>query len=235
MNAQERLHQARVHSCEGRYEEALADLIWFHDNALAERPSLYGVRLSFALSDWVELGEKYPPARAALIAKRDQTVESLLLGQTEVNSFVDVVAINEYLNATQDTYALYLKLMQQQSQFAQECSGYALSAIISAKDYLLAAKLAPDAETEIHKWSKRLNQQINQIKYRRFTPAPVRWAETVNYVEKVEQMLAIKLGLAAQQEAARLKALALSQIESPSLRREVTAAFVKRPNPPKRK
>ena len=45
-----------------RYEVALSKTLWFHENALALRPSLSGVRLSFALSYWLELGEVYPPA-----------------------------------------------------------------------------------------------------------------------------------------------------------------------------
>ena len=47
---------------EGKYEEALEKFVWFHDNAVRLDPSLYGVRLSFALGSWSRLASKYAPA-----------------------------------------------------------------------------------------------------------------------------------------------------------------------------
>lgn len=71
MNAKERYKNAHEAARDGRYEEALREHIWFHDHALAKQPSLYGVRLSYALADWVDFGKVYPPALAALQAVRD--------------------------------------------------------------------------------------------------------------------------------------------------------------------
>jgi menaquinone-dependent protoporphyrinogen IX oxidase len=66
MNAQDRLHAAQRAVREGRYEEALSEFVRFHEHALEELPSLYGVRLSFALSYWAHLAEVYPKARVVL-------------------------------------------------------------------------------------------------------------------------------------------------------------------------
>jgi hypothetical protein len=65
MSAQERLSRARQRIEDGEYEEALADLVWFHHNALLESRAWSGVRRSYALYDWIRLGELYPPAMAA--------------------------------------------------------------------------------------------------------------------------------------------------------------------------
>src|SRR4051812_29867743 len=65
MNASERLHSGRTATHEGRFEEALSQFIWFHEHSLEEDRAYLGVRLSFALSYWMELAERYPPARAA--------------------------------------------------------------------------------------------------------------------------------------------------------------------------
>ena len=44
----------------GLYKTALAKHIWFHENALSIQPSQYGVRLSFAISYWLDLGGGVP-------------------------------------------------------------------------------------------------------------------------------------------------------------------------------
>jgi hypothetical protein len=67
------LNQARADALAGRYEEALAKYLWFHHHALEIRPSLAGVRLSYALQEWRRLGEFYPPAWEALETVRDAT------------------------------------------------------------------------------------------------------------------------------------------------------------------
>ena len=47
MSAKERYKNVQAAVREGRYEEALREQIWFHDHALEEQRSLYGVRLSY--------------------------------------------------------------------------------------------------------------------------------------------------------------------------------------------
>jgi len=46
----------------GQYKEALQRFIWFNEHALEYDESMTGVRLSFALGYWKELGDIYPPA-----------------------------------------------------------------------------------------------------------------------------------------------------------------------------
>lgn len=79
---------------EGRFSEALSEYIWFHEHALEERPSLHGVRLSFALGYWLELAEQYPPARAALQSVLDEKTARLERGDQDWELFNDVTAIN---------------------------------------------------------------------------------------------------------------------------------------------
>jgi hypothetical protein len=47
----------------GAHAEALKKYRWFHENALAHDPDMRGVRRSFALRYWAQLGDIYPPAR----------------------------------------------------------------------------------------------------------------------------------------------------------------------------
>jgi hypothetical protein len=48
------------------YKQALAKRIWLHQHALEVNESYFGVRLSFYLSAWSDLGKKYPPAKTLL-------------------------------------------------------------------------------------------------------------------------------------------------------------------------
>jgi hypothetical protein len=86
-DAERALADARRLAKQGDYEGALAKHVWFHDHALSVRPSYYGVRLSYALSDWIELGKKYPKARQTLESVRDAKTSKLLAGDAIANCF----------------------------------------------------------------------------------------------------------------------------------------------------
>lgn len=70
MHPTEALTRARAAAAAGRHAEALRDLLWFHEHALDLEPSLYGLRLSFALGAWKDLADVYPPAMAELRAAK---------------------------------------------------------------------------------------------------------------------------------------------------------------------
>src|SRR4051794_19367514 len=95
------LDEARELADQGRYGEALQRHVWFHQHALEHDLAFHGVRLSFALSDWVRLGEQSPPARRALVDIRDRTAAQARAGDWSPKPyhepFHDVVAINHYL------------------------------------------------------------------------------------------------------------------------------------------
>ncbi|HKB15254.1 MAG TPA: hypothetical protein VKF62_04275, partial [Planctomycetota bacterium] len=57
------LDEAEALREQGKYEEALQKHIWIHEHSLEQDAAFVGVRLSYALSDWIELGAKYPKAR----------------------------------------------------------------------------------------------------------------------------------------------------------------------------
>ena len=78
-----------------QYAEALEKYLWFHDHALDAARSLAGVRLSYAIAEWVDLGEVYPPARRALESVRDAKAESLRQGTYDASLFHDVASINQ--------------------------------------------------------------------------------------------------------------------------------------------
>jgi hypothetical protein len=56
------LDEARTACHSGDFARALDRYVWFFDNCLANDPAYYGVRLSYVLDEWTDLGKKYPPA-----------------------------------------------------------------------------------------------------------------------------------------------------------------------------
>ncbi|MDQ1830372.1 hypothetical protein [Massilia scottii] len=232
MTALTRLKLAEEAMREGRHEEALQEFIWFHHHALEEDPSLSDAR-AYALSFWMELGQAYPKALDALRSIRSDKADALLRGEAELEWFWDIVLIDAELGNTAATYQLYLALAEAWPAFAKECARVAIPAIVEAQDYELAASLMPPPETLVRELATMLEQEIASIKQQPFSRTPVRWGEITWYAEEVKRLVAIQTGIGDHAEAARIKALAISLIKSPSVRRDVAAGFIKRSRPPR--
>lgn len=139
-NPQQILSEAQEDAEAKRYELALAKHIWFHEQALEVNPALYGVRLSFALSYWLDLAKKYPPAMKKLKAYRDEAEQDVLEGKQARTAFHDFASINEQLGETSKTSKLFQKLDQEQPEAARQAFDIAKSALIEAKAYKLVGK-----------------------------------------------------------------------------------------------
>jgi len=74
------LKEARKDTQAKRYEDALAKHVWFHHNALRYKPSLYGVRLSYALGDWRYLSTRCAPALTKLHETRSDAESKVKQG-----------------------------------------------------------------------------------------------------------------------------------------------------------
>jgi hypothetical protein len=223
MTAQERLQAARRAADDGRYQEALDGLIWFHHHALEENPSLYGVRLSYALFYWRDLARDYAPALQALQDLREQKAQTLLRGEGDRALFHDVEAIDERLDRSRATYELYLALAERHPQLAAECAQLALPAIAAAQDYRLADRIRRDPEEHIRELADRLRWDMHWVKRSKYSRAPARWASIRNYAAGVRLDTEITAGIGRADEARRLEALAVDLIDDPSLRAEARA------------
>jgi hypothetical protein len=227
MTAQERLQAARQAATEGRHEEALREFIWFHHHALDERASLGGVRLSYALYYWLDLGKAYPPALQALDDLRAHKAQALLRGEGDLGMFLDVCAIDRVKEDSRATYELYLALSERQPALAAQCAQLALPAIVAARDYPLADRLRGDPEMRIRTWAEELRWDIHWAKRRGYTRAPVRWSTIKRYADGVRLHLEIVAGVGHHDEARRLAALAVDLVDDPSLRAAVRAALAR--------
>lgn len=136
------LNEAQADAAAGKYEDALAKHIWFHQNALKYESALYGVRLSFALSYWLKLGEAYPPALEKLKSIRDETGEGIRRKTSKDSSqdFHDFESINRELKEESKTKELFFWLDSNQPEVAEKVFKIAEPVLISAKEYKLCGK-----------------------------------------------------------------------------------------------
>lgn len=160
------LDEAEADAGAKRYENALAKHVWYHENALKIEPAQYGVRLSFALSAWVKLGELYPPALEKLRSVRDKDESSIREGEISEGLFHELAAISEYLGEDTKTTQLFVWLDQNKPDFAKSVYSVAQPSLIRAKKFDLCGKYL-DPETsfkrmlELYGLYKQIEQESN--------------------------------------------------------------------------
>ena len=225
MNASERLDKARADVEAGRYEEALQGYLWFHDHALEEQRSFYGVRLSYALDEWVELGHLYPPAMRELKAKRDEKTARLGAGEGDRDLLHDVEAINEYLADYGSTYDLFVRLMESNKALADKCADLAAPAIVKSKDFVLARRMLQDPERSVRNWSATLNEDVADLASNP-PHAEARLGAYIHYYAKQVQLVLDVLNGAGEPDFAQMiHGHALTSVESTSVRNAVKDAL----------
>jgi hypothetical protein len=143
------LAEARAFVSQGRYEAALEKYLWFHQHALQYNEAFAGVRLSFALSEWVELGERYPPARDALLAVRDESTLAIEAGEGTVSLFHEVAAMNRCLQMEVQTPQLFKRMHQRYPDLARQCYELAEPLLVESGDYELCNYYLSDLETRL--------------------------------------------------------------------------------------
>ena len=127
----------------GDYQRALEKHIWFHE-ASRESPGMGGVRLSYALSSWVELGELYPVALFELRKLRDNYKTVLLAGHGTFNDFHDLSSINRVLKESDQTVELFRYLDKKYPEQAKQYHAVTEPHLMALKEYELIAKYIGD-------------------------------------------------------------------------------------------
>jgi hypothetical protein len=125
-----------------RYKMALAKHIWFYENALRIQPSMVGVRLSFALSYWKQLGDVYPPALVKLRSIQESLEKKAILEKnfTISNTIADLAAINRTLGEDARTTRVFKKIDKGNAESAKYAFIFVKSALLKSKEYALYGK-----------------------------------------------------------------------------------------------
>jgi len=229
MDPHERLDAGEQAAREHRYDEALNHYIWFHEHALEHNEALYGVRLSFALASWAELGEMYPPALSMLKGIRDRKTAQLLLGEGDRHLFNDVSAINDHLHDQEATYQLFVSLNRKFPDLAKSCASTAMPVLVQKRDYALARRFIQKPEEAIRSWSAALNKDLTDLDQKPPSHAPVRDAYIRIYIDHVREILETLSGTGETGEAAKLSQLAVDGLSARDARESVEVSLARLP------
>ncbi|MDA3897634.1 MAG: hypothetical protein PF482_15980 [Desulfobacteraceae bacterium] len=180
------LARARKYYQQGNYEKALQDHIWFHDNALKYKPSLYGVRLSFALLDWIELGRKFPKAHNALIDIRNRKADLIKKKRGTLELFHDVQSINTYLNESAKTVVLYKEMTDCDFELAKQCYCLAKEDLIAKQEFELCNQMMEAPMFIGRDMRKLLDQNITIYKTNQWTDEKQLEWTIKHYLEETE-------------------------------------------------
>jgi hypothetical protein len=185
------LQEARGDAAAGRYEDALAKHLWFHENALKYAPELDGVRLSFALESWTHLGASYPPALEKLRQARENLREGIRSGKRKraeevATAFHEFAAINRALGDEPGTVALFLWLDANRPPLAKAAYEAAETSLIAAKAYAVCGKYLDNTA-----FSRLLSAREKSMK-EAATPGRLRPDQLNQYREFVERVFAAK-------------------------------------------
>jgi hypothetical protein len=129
------LGDAKDFMSKGAYEEALQRHIWYHNHALEIDPAHSAVRLSFALSDWMELARCYPKAKQALVEIRDNKTREIAEGRGYSEMVQEVQAINHELQDDDATYALFKTIREKDPKLAAQSYFYLETLLVSKGEY----------------------------------------------------------------------------------------------------
>jgi len=131
------LRDAEADRRAGRYRGALEKHIWFHECAEQADRGLVGVRLSFALAEWYQLGLAFPPAMDALIESRDRAETAYKYDLLQVDGFRDAAAINRALGCIERTAELFRFVAESDPSKASKVYLFAEAALIATGEYKL--------------------------------------------------------------------------------------------------
>jgi hypothetical protein len=204
---------------QGRYAESLQKHLWFHDHALEHTPALAGVRLSFALAYWLELGACYPEAMQALTSVRDGKARALADGTGSFESFHDVAAINGYLHEELETVGLFKRLHQIDPELARRCYRVAEKYLVAHQEYEVCVAYLPDPIARLDE-ARGLRQVHLELAGE--NPALGQshmgdYAE-MQFAEAARRLIAILVGTGRRQDAERVRELSLAASASATVR-----------------
>jgi hypothetical protein len=219
VNPMQVLREAREQVSRGEYVQALNKYRWFHDEALQHDPDVYGVRRSFALRYWKQLGEVYPPARTELESVRDRKVETIRTGSSDRELFDDVSSINEMLGQVELTSDLFAEIAEKDIEFARRCFPAARPALVHTRNYSLARRFMGSPQEIVERLADRLDRSITESSSE--GSALLQNADVENYIEDVQHLLLILDGVGESAEAQRLRSLASQSLRSPDMRTKV--------------
>ncbi len=103
-----------------------------------------GVRLSYGLGAWAELGELYPPALEALQALAEKLKKQLWEGEGDFDVMAEYSSINQYLGDAQATVRVFRHVAQHYPKQASRQFFAVQDVLFTAHEYELISQFIDD-------------------------------------------------------------------------------------------
>ena len=194
------LNKTRLLVDEGNYREALNRYEWYSKYSIKHQQSMDGVRLSYAVTDWKNLADVYPPAMKSLRDIRNKSLNLIQQGNSNggyynCDLFGDVAALNNVLSEPEQTVSLFELLDKEQPNFARRCWVFAERSVLQAKQYDLAAKYMGDPMQQFLEVKGLIDHQKN------------------NLVEESLKLIALSLSVGDNDTAYEIRTAALAIVD----------------------
>lgn len=203
---------------EGRFADALEMIL------TAFRDEGDSSRFFITTFVWEQLAKEYAPALDAMRAERNAQVRRLFAGEYEFGSpdqrwrkprLAVISGMNDVLGDEERSYQVFADLHRSAPEAARRSAYIAMSAVVRAGDYALAAQY-------LHDPLKRLSEVNDVARSFPLFPAgagaPRLAAELSNFMSDVRLQAAVLDGTNRHGEAAALREAALAGLESSDLR-----------------
>jgi len=241
------LNEARLDTAAGRYAKALAKHLWFHENALKYQPSLYGVRLSHALADWIKLGSLYPAALDQLHRIGDDAAQKVRGDQDCREAFHVFAAINRAFGNPAITRDLFVWLHDNRPSSANALFDLAQPALVEAKEYHLCGPYIDPAAAfqriaELYRGMEGLGETAGSREAQALDVPPMFNAVMKQQLQELSRvqfcndsvvLVAILALNGRQTDADRIATDALNEFDDPQLREDLDQARKGRLPPPR--
>jgi tetratricopeptide (TPR) repeat protein len=210
----------------GKYNEALQRYLWYHAHALEIDPGLFGTRL-LSLSDWMELGRRYPKAKEALTKIRNRDVREFAEGRGFLNLFMEVTSINRELQDEESTHALFKVVERSDAYLAKQCYPFAESALAHRCEYAVCLSYIGDPEAQFYSIRQAFEmdrESTNRTPSLTYAPEMTRKPANEKFVARIEQLMKILEGTGHHAEAEKIRTEALATLDDMRLRSTYASA-----------
>jgi predicted Ser/Thr protein kinase len=212
---------------QGHYEEALQRQIWYFNHAL-EYGEVNPVRLSFGITDWAELGRRYPKAKEALVEIRDRDTQKLIEGSGNSDLFSEVDAINSRLNQDDATYTLFKSLDMKNPELAQPCYFYAEDLLVQKGEYQLCQKYMGRPQFRFsliqEEWESDRDAQKRAASTRTRESKALQMEANNRFVGQTCRLIEILVGTGQKTAAEKIRDQAVAVLDDPRLKSAVSDA-----------
>lgn len=224
---------------DGRYEQALQRCLAFRKQFKGDKEFL-GL-----LWTWVQLGKKYPKARAALVEIRNGDVRECLEGRGYWALFREVMAINRALQQEGKTYELFNSLREKDPGLAQQCYSLAEGMLVTKGEYQWCYDHMGEPQDRLASFRQDMDAELQQLafikhaeesrKQRGWTNAPgilspggparVKKSAEDRFVSQTRQLIEILVATNHQAEAEKIRDEAVTILDDARLKSAVTDAM----------